>query len=147
MYRFRLNSIEVSKVIERIKHIDEKLSYRGHRPLRWVTGFSVVASILTYANRDLINDLINNKAKNITHETIEDIQTKLKLQQMLNELITSKETKDKLQTAFQDLFDDPKSQDSLAEFLSKSSAKTMANTELKKEASTYLWNVIKGIFY
>ena len=151
MFRFRQllkanaellkNNEDLKKIMERVQHIDEKVSYKGYRPLRW---FICISTLTLYGYKDTISNLISNKAKNLTQETIEDEKVKRKAQEMLNQLLTSEETKQALYNTFQNLFDDPKSQESLSVFLKDSATKTMEDKNLKKTASSYCWDIIKG---
>ena len=134
---------DIKKIIEHVQNIDNKVSYKGFRPLIWGLCGTM---ILTYLNKDRLNNLVTTKAKNLTQETIEDEKVKLKAQEMLTQIITSQETKQALYQVFQDLFNDPKSQESLAVFLKDSATKTMNDNEFKKTTSSYCWQIIKSIF-
>jgi hypothetical protein len=150
MHRFRKHDIlkiikaslvnDSKEFIERVKHIDEKVSYKGYRLLRWFSGISI---IVAYTNKDNINKLINNKAKNITQETITDEKVILKAQEMLNKILTSDETKKALQDTFNDLFNDSKSQEMMSSFTKASLIKTMDDKTFQNTISNYVWITLK----
>jgi len=138
------NNKDLKKIISRVNHIDKLVTYKGYHPLRYVFGVFGVSTVLLYVNREKIGDIVSNKAKNITQETIEDEKVKLKARELLNQVLTSEETKQALYETFQSLFNDPKSQGSLSVFLKDSVNLTMNDLEFKKELTNYSWSVIKG---
>lgn len=135
------NNEDLKKIISHVKHIDEKVSYKGYRPLRYALGTS---AILLYVNREKISNIVSNKAKNLTQETIEDDVVKLKAQETITQLVNSEETKKAVYDMFQSLFDDPKVQESLSVFLKEAAIKTMNDDEFKKTTNSFCWDTIKG---
>jgi hypothetical protein len=136
------NNNTLQEIISHVRHIDERVSYKGYKPLRWGLGISGV-SLFVY--KDRINNMIRSRAKNLTHETIEDEKTKQKLQELFVQIINSPETKDALYTTFKDLFEAKESQESLAIFLKDSSIKAMNDKELRQSTVNYCWTVAKNM--